>query len=179
MTIVAGGPQSADPHERGHGPLRAGQPIVIDIFPQHMETGYWGDITRTVVRGRAPAALRAMYRAVREAQEDALRAVRPGVSGATVHRGVVATFARRGFATGVVDGKQVGFFHGTGHGVGLQVHEAPSLALAHRRLPRGAVVTVEPGLYYPEIGGVRIEDTVVVTADGCEVLAACSKRLEV
>jgi Xaa-Pro aminopeptidase len=177
-TIVAGGPQSAEPHEAGHGPLPAGQPIVIDVFPQHLEHGYWGDITRTVVRGPCSPRLRQMFRAVQAAQREALKAVKAGVSGATVHRRAADTLRQRGFDTGVVDGRPVGFIHGTGHGVGLCVHEAPRVSLAAERLRAGHVVTIEPGLYYPELGGIRIEDTVLVTADGYRRLAACEVRFE-
>lgn len=179
MTIVAGGAQGADPHEVGHGPLRINEPIVLDIFPKHNGHGYWGDITRTIVKGTPTNEIRRMYRAVHEAQAEALRMVRPGVSGATIHSRVVECFSERGFQTGEADGTMYGFFHGTGHGVGLDIHEAPNVARAPTRLRVGHVITIEPGLYYPEIGGVRIEDTVVVTKDGCSLLARCSKKLVV
>lgn len=178
-TIVAGGRQGADPHHRGHGPLRAGAPIVIDIFPQHKHHGYWGDITRTVVKGRATPDVRAMFEAVRTAQREALRLVKPGVRGDRIHARVQELFSERGFFTGERAGLPVGFFHGTGHGVGLDIHEPPSLSLAKVRLRAGHVVTVEPGLYYPEHGGVRIEDTVAVTAGGAEILCPCEKVLEI
>jgi len=177
--IVAGGPQAADPHERGHGPLRAGEPIVIDIFPRHTSSGYWGDITRTVSRGWATPEVRRMYEAVKAAQLLALRKLRAGALGSSIHRDVQAFFQARGFPTSFRGGVAEGFFHGTGHGVGLDIHEGPSLGLRPVRLRRGHVVTVEPGLYYPSIGGVRIEDTVVVRADGFEYLATCPKRLVV
>lgn len=177
--IVAGGAQSADPHEVGSGPLRAHTPIVLDIFPQHNGHGYWGDITRTVVRGEAPPELRRMHAAVAQAQDLALKALRPGVNAAEIHRAVCAQFEKRGFATREVNGTMEGFFHGTGHGVGLQIHEAPTIGRVDLRLRRGHVVTVEPGLYYPAIGGVRIEDTVVVTATGWRYLARCEKEFEI
>lgn len=178
-TIVAGGRQGADPHDRGHGPLRAGEPIVLDIFPQHKRHGYWGDVTRTVVKGRARPEVRRMYEAVRRAQAQALRAVRAGAWADGIHRQVQASFARAGFVTESRDGLPVGFFHGTGHGVGLDIHESPSLSTVHVKLRAGQIVTVEPGLYYPEFGGVRIEDTVVVTTTGCRVLCPCGKTLEI
>jgi Xaa-Pro aminopeptidase len=115
---------------------------------------------------------------VQAAQREALKAVKAGVSGATVHRRAADTLRQRGFDTGVVDGRPVGFIHGTGHGVGLCVHEAPRVSLAAERLRAGHVVTIEPGLYYPELGGIRIEDTVLVTADGYRRLAACEVRFE-
>ncbi len=175
--IVACGSQGADPHERGHGELRAHQPIVIDVFPQQQEHGYWGDITRTVVKGRVAPAVRKMYTAVKAAQAAALGRIRPGVRCATVHRAAVEEISRRGFVTDLASRR--GFLHGTGHGVGIEVHEAPSLTLVDERLRKGHVVTVEPGLYDPDIGGMRIEDTVVVTARGYRVLAPCEKRLEI
>ena len=178
-TIVAGGAQAADPHERGRGPLYAHELIVIDIFPQHMGNGYWGDLTRTVIKGRPRPDQRRMYQAVKAAQRRALTLVRPGVALARVHREVQRELDRRGFQTGETDGVPSGFIHGTGHGVGLEVHEAPTLGTAPGRLRRGNVVTIEPGLYYPGVGGVRIEDTIVVTPGGCRPLARCGNVFEV
>jgi Xaa-Pro aminopeptidase len=166
-----------EPHERGHGPLRAGQPIVIDIFPRHKVHGYWGDITRTVARGPVLPAVRRMYGAVKAAQQAALRRLKPGVSGVTVHQTVEQVLEERGFKTRVGDGVAEGFIHGTGHGVGLDIHEAPPLGKSKGRLRAGHVVTVEPGLYYPGLGGVRVEDTVVITRGGWRYLATCPKRL--
>lgn len=179
MIIAAGGAQGADPHEVGHGPLRGNEPIVIDIFPRHNAHGYWGDITRTVVKGRPTEEARRMYRAVNAAQRKALQMVRPGIDAAKIHTAVAGVFDDRGFATGEADGTMFGFFHGTGHGVGLEIHEAPNVARTTVRLRAGHVITIEPGLYYPETGGVRIEDTVVVTKDGCRALASCSKQFVV
>lgn len=175
--IVACGADGADPHCIGHGPLKAGEPIVIDIFPQHLESGYWGDITRTVVKRRPSFAVRRMYRAVLDAQTTALAAVRAGRSCAAVHRAAARTLVRHGFKNRTVDGLPEGYIHGTGHGVGLDIHEAPSLARTAGTLVAGQVVTVEPGLYYREHGGMRIEDTVVVTPDGCDILVPCPKSL--
>jgi Xaa-Pro aminopeptidase len=177
--IVACGEYAADPHAVGEGPLLAGRPIVLDIFPRHQRHAYWGDLTRTVVRGRATPELRRLYSAVRAAQLAALEAVRPGVRCRTVHARAVRVFEERGFRTGVKDGQAFGFIHGTGHGVGLAIHEGPTLAPSgETRLRSGNVVTVEPGLYYPGLGGVRIEDTVLVTAHGWRYLAPCEKRFE-
>jgi Xaa-Pro aminopeptidase len=178
--IVAGGRQSADPHEQGHGVLRAGEPIVIDIFPRHMKHGYWGDLTRTVVRGKAPARLKKMYRAVKEAQAAALAQIRPGVKAATVHATADRVLTEHGYKTEVVEGRQEGFIHSLGHGVGLEIHEGPSLSSSSTtRLRSGHVVTVEPGLYYPDVGGIRIEDTVVVVKGGWRYFTPCEKRLEI
>jgi Xaa-Pro aminopeptidase len=178
-TIVAGGRQAVSPHERGHGPLKAGQPIVIDIFPQHRGHGYWGDLTRTVVKGRASPELKNMYEAVRAAQAGVLRRLRAGAPAAALHAGVQDLFRRLGYETRVgADGPE-GFFHGTGHGVGLDIHEAPSISVTGPRLKAGQVVTVEPGLYYYRLGGIRIEDTVVVTRRGWRYLCRCPHVFEV
>ncbi len=178
-TIVACGRLAADPHDRGHGPLRAGQTIVLDIFPQHKLHGYWGDITRTVVKGPARPELHALYATVLKAQKAALAMVKPGVRADHIHDRVKACFSAAGYCTGDRDGIPVGFFHGTGHGVGLDIHEAPSLSTAPVRLKTGHVVTVEPGLYYPDLGGVRIEDTVAVTRTGATLLCPCEKVFEI
>jgi Xaa-Pro aminopeptidase len=163
-TIVAGGDQACDPHERGSGPLRPNELIIVDVFPRVSETGFFGDMTRTFLRGRASEAQRSIVAAVRAAQRAALRTVRAGVAGSEVHRRVEATFAARGFKTRHLARGSVGFFHGTGHGVGLEIHEPPRMnATTHTPLKNGTVVTVEPGLYYPGVGGCRIEDVVQVT----------------
>lgn len=177
--IVAGGPLSANPHWIGYGPLKAGEPIVFDIFPQDLETGYWGDLTRTVVKGRPSARLQRMFDAVKVAQAEALGLIRSGARTDAIHRRVVERFEALGFAQRVTNGIAEGFIHGTGHGVGLEIHESPSLGRTPSRLRAGQVVTVEPGLYYTDLGGIRIEDTVVVTPDGFEYLATCPKRLTI
>lgn len=173
--IVAGGLQGVDPHERGHGPLYAHQLIVLDIFPCSKRSGYWGDISRTVLRGEPSPAQRRQYRTVLAAQQAALRMVGPGTSGKDIHAEICRRFTEAGYETGMVDGRPQGYIHSTGHGVGLEIHEAPSVSPLGGPLEPGQVVTIEPGLYYPETGGVRIEDTVVVTETGCSLLATCSK----
>ena len=170
-TIVAGGLQAADPHEQGHGPLLAGQTIVADIFPRSLSTGYWGDMTRTFHRGRLTPDLKKMRAAVAEAQKVGIEEVRPGATGAGVHAAVRAVFEKLGFRSGVDStGRPYGFIHSTGHGVGLEIHEEPRLSPSGGPLRPGMVVTVEPGLYYPGVGGVRIEDTVLVVPSGREIL---------
>ena len=178
-TIVAPGNQAVDPHCTGEGPLRAGEAIVIDIFPQHLEHGYWGDLTRTIVKGAPGPKLAAMFRAVKAAQAAALKRLKPGVKSSDVHGAAVREFERRGFRNGMVGATPSGFIHSTGHGVGLEVHEAPSLSVTGWRLREGNVVTVEPGLYYPGVGGIRIEDTVVITASGWRYLVPCEKPFRV
>ena len=178
-TIVAVGPQGARPHDVGSGPLRAGVPIVIDVFPRDKTTGYWGDVTRTVVRGRAGEPVRRMHRAVLGAQKLALSMVRPGVESRAVQLAVEDYFRKAGFATKLSPpGRESGFIHSVGHGVGLDIHESPGLRHEPGKLAAGHVVTVEPGLYVPGVGGVRIEDTVVVTKTGCRILATFPKNLE-
>jgi len=178
-TIVAIGPQAARPHDSGSGPLRAGVPIVIDIFPRDKDTGYWGDLTRTVVRGPAPASIRKIHCAVLRAQQLALAMLRPGVEARAVHCAVAAFFRQAGFDTRLAPpGRECGFIHSLGHGLGLDIHESPGLRHEPGRLVAGNVLTVEPGLYYPALGGVRIEDTVVITPAGHKILATCPKKLE-
>jgi len=175
-TIVAGGDQACDPHERGSGPLKANSLIILDIFPRAAKTGYFGDMTRTVVRGKASEAQRKLWQTVREGQELALRKMKPGVDGLDLHNEVKQFFTDRGFPTEVRNGKQVGFFHGTGHGLGLEIHEFPRFQKTVFK--PGQVLTVEPGLYYPGLGGVRIEDVVAVTKSGTRMLSRFEKRLE-
>jgi len=178
-TIVASAAQAADPHDRGSGPIKAGDTVVVDIFPQHKRSGYWGDITRTFCRGPASPALARMYRTVLTAQKRALAMIKPGVSGSDIHAMITNYFVEQGYPTTVKDGVVRGFFHGTGHGVGLDIHEAPSLSISPAKLEAGHVVTVEPGLYDPDIGGIRIEDTVVVERGGARILANYPKKFEV
>ncbi|HEY3760248.1 MAG TPA: Xaa-Pro peptidase family protein [Verrucomicrobiae bacterium] len=179
-TIVAGGKQGCDPHERGFGPLRANEPIIIDIFPRSQKTGYFGDITRTAVRGRASEAVRKLYDTVLHGQKIAFARMRAGTVTAEIHKAVQDFFVRRGYKTGRHDGHMEGFFHGTGHGLGLEIHEAPRVgATSVGKLKAGHVVTVEPGLYYPEIGGVRLEDVALVTGNGARNLTRFEKVLEI
>lgn len=178
-TIVAGGQQACDPHELGYGPLRAHEPIILDIFPRSQQTGYFGDLTRTVVRGRASEAVRSLYAAVLEGQRLAFSKMRPGVPTAEVHRTVEVFFQGQGYETGKHNGRMQGFFHGTGHGLGLELHEPPRTGpKSSGKLRAGHVVTVEPGLYYPEVGGVRLEDVALVTEGAPRNLTRCDKVLE-
>ena len=177
--IVAGGDQGVDPHERGHGPLPADLPIILDIFPRDNATRYHGDMTRTVVRGRASDDAKKMFRAVREAKERAEAMLRDGVDGHEVHEAVKKTLADAGFETGERNGRMEGFFHGTGHGLGLSVHELPRVGAVHETMRAGCVVTVEPGLYYRGTGGVRLEDDVLITQDGCENLCTLGNEFEI
>jgi Xaa-Pro aminopeptidase len=178
-TICAPGDQAVDPHQEGHGPIRAHAPVVMDIFPRSERTGYFGDLTRTVVRGRASERLKEVYALVHEGVRLGHRALRPGASGQAIHRRIHALFESRGFRTGLQDGRMQGFFHGTGHGLGLQIHEPPSISVRPSRMRAGHVVTVEPGLYYLGLGGVRIEDVALVTPSGSRNLTRVPKVLEI
>jgi len=177
--IIAPGDQGCDPHDVGSGPIRAGETVICDIYPQHMTHRYWGDMTRTVVKGSASEDQKRLHRAVLEAQETAISMIRPGACGQEIHRKVQQIFDEAGFPTEKRDGKWVGFFHGTGHGLGLDIHEGPRISPVGPPLEEGMVVTVEPGLYYPGLGGCRIEDVVLVTSDGCRNFNKAAKELEV
>ncbi len=177
-TIVAGGEQACDPHERGSGPLRAGELIILDIFPRDTKTGYYGDLTRTVIKGRATDAQRKLWETVQEGQRRSLAGIRAGADGKPLHEGTKKFFKDQGFPTELRDGRHVGFFHGTGHGLGLELHEEPRFQKT-RSFEAGMVFTVEPGLYYPGLGGVRLEDVVAVTRKGYDMLSNFEQRLEV
>lgn len=178
-SIVACGEQAVDPHQEGTGPLYAHQSIIMDIFPRDSESRYFADFTRTVVRGKAGTKLKAMYAAVKEGQEIAFRSIRHGTDGSKIHQAIQKQFEKLGFQTGVMGGRMQGFFHGTGHGLGLEIHEEPRISLGKDILKAGHVVTVEPGLYYEGAGGVRLEDVVVVTRTGCTNLTRFPKYLEI
>jgi Xaa-Pro aminopeptidase len=177
-TIVAGGEHACDPHHEGSGPLPAHRSIIFDVFPRSATTRYFADMSRTVVRGAASPELRRLYHAVKDAQEEAIDKIKDGADGMKIHRGICARFEKAGYKTGLVNGRMQGYFHGTGHGVGLDIHEAPRISRTGSLLQEGHVVTVEPGLYYPGLGAVRIEDMVLVTKDGCRNLTNFPKVFE-
>jgi Xaa-Pro aminopeptidase len=161
--IVAGGKDAADPHSSGSGPFRAGEAIVMDIFPRSKTSRYWADMTRTISKGQPSDELMRMYETVLRCQEAAFGQIRAGANGKDVHDAVVEVLKEAGYDR--PDGGPR-MNHSTGHGVGLDIHEAPGLGFTDVELLENDVVTVEPGLYDPEIGGIRIEDMVVVTKDG-------------
>jgi len=179
-TIVAGGDQACDPHERGSGPLRPHELIIIDIFPRVTATGYFGDMTRTYLKGRPREVQRRMVATVREAQQRALKAIRAGIDGRKVHGAVTECFEEAGYETRHGKNGSVGFIHGTGHGLGLAVHDpgriSPAVATP---LKLGSVLTVEPGLYYPGLGGCRWEDVVQVTKGPARMLSRHPYRWEI
>jgi Xaa-Pro aminopeptidase len=171
--IIAPGDQAVDCHCSGSGPIRANELIVCDIYPRHIASHHYGDMTRTYLKGKANAKQRKMVLAVLESQRRAIKAIRAGVTGAKVHTVVQEYFKSLGYRTGLEKGVYVGFFHGTGHGLGYDIHEDPALSIRNPLpLVAGHAVTVEPGLYYPGIGGCRFEDCVVVTKKGCEFLSS-------
>jgi Xaa-Pro aminopeptidase len=172
--IVSHGAQTAVGHDMGSGPIAADEPIVFDLFPRDRETGCFADMTRTFVVGTPSDELREYHRLVKEALDRSLAAVRPGITGDELMRLVSDLFHEHGYKTPLhkEPGEVLadGFFHSLGHGVGLEVHEAPSLGRNGEALVPGDVVTLEPGLYRSGYGGVRLEDLVLVTEDGCENL---------
>ena len=181
-SIVAGGPDGADCHNLGNGELRTGQPVIVDIFPRNRQTLYTGDCTRTVVHGDVPEELARMHAAVRKAKRAAIAAVRAGVTGEDVHRATIGVIRGEGYEVGLpgddAPDSYCAMVHGTGHGVGLDCHEPPLLDFKGPELLAGDAVTIEPGLYRRDLGGVRVEDMVIVTADGCENLNRLSEGLD-
>ena len=163
--IVAGGEQAVDCHCHGHGPIKAGELIVADIYPQNLNSGYFGDMTRTFAKGKVSPDRAKLVKTVLAAQKAALKTIKAGVPTHVPYDAAMAVFEKAGYKTGKNEaGVPTGFFHGLGHGLGLEVHEAPRMGgKSPGQLEEGMVVTVEPGLYYPGIGGCRIEDVVVVT----------------
>jgi Xaa-Pro aminopeptidase len=184
-TICAPGPQAADPHKVGDGPLHAGEAIVMDIFPQHKVTRYWADMTRTVSRGDPSPEIARRYEVVRRAQDVGIAALRPGITGREVHELVEDVIWEAGYDTlrpgqkkDPTDPTPRGFIHATGHGVGLELHEAPNVSRGGSKpLIVGDVVTVEPGIYDPVLGGVRLEDMLVITERGSRNLTRAPRQL--
>ena len=166
-TICAGGLQGAQPHNTGSGVLLADYPVVLDIFPRSATTGYWGDLTRTVVKGTPSDFMRRAYDAVLEAREFAKSCIRIGAIPSEIHKCAENILFKHGFSTGCDEKGDYGFFHGLGHGVGLDIHEGPRISPRNSEpLKAGVVVTDEPGLYYPDQGGIRLEDMVYLNDEG-------------
>jgi Xaa-Pro aminopeptidase len=176
IVIVSHGPQTAIGHEPGYGEIRPGEPVVVDLFPQDPESGCYTDMTRTFCVGDPPEELVQLQGLVREALDLAYSTIRPGVSGQEAHRAVCEFFQQHGFPTQLTktpgEVLDEGFFHSLGHGVGLEVHEQPGLGRTGVEIVRGDVLAVEPGLYRQGFGGCRLEDTVLVTEDGVELLGS-------
>ncbi len=181
--VVSHGPQTAVGHDMGSGPIAADDIVLLDLFPIDLESACYADLTRTFVVGDATHEIPEWHGLCREALELAVAEIRPGVNGRAVHRLVSEFFAERGFATQLTKAEgeilQDGFYHGLGHGVGLEVHESPGLGMLGEELVSGDVIAIEPGLYRHEFGGVRVEDLLLVTDDGYERLTDCPYDLEV
>lgn len=179
QSIVAPGSQGSDCHHLGTGPIYTGQPVIIDIFPQNRLTKYNGDCTRTVVHGDIPDEIKTMHAVVLEAKAAAQAATTPGSTGEQVHQATTAVMQHHGYAMGFPTKENPTTMpHGTGHGIGLDVHEPPLLDLKGPQLIPGDALTIEPGLYNQHLGGIRIEDLVIVTEDGCENLNHLQQGLE-
>ena len=179
-TIAASGSDSSQPHNVGAGPIKAGTPIVVDIFPRMNKTGYWGDMTRTFVKGKAPEIVKKAYYAVKKAKERAKEMIKAGGIPADVHNSAEGVLNSEGFKTGKKDGEFYGFFHSLGHGVGLDLHEYPLVGgKTLKPFLINSVVTVEPGVYYKEWGGIRLEDMVIVMENGIECITDYPEILEI
>ncbi len=180
--IIAGGPVGADCHNIGSGELRTGVPVIVDIFPRNRATHYNGDCTRTAVNGEISETLQRMHAAVVKAKAAATAATRPGATGEQVHLATKQSILASGYQMGLPGPDDPDSFcsmpHGTGHGIGLDVHEPPLLDMKGPELVVGDALTIEPGLYRRDLGGIRVEDMVIVTADGCENLNALPEGLD-
>ncbi|MAF80853.1 peptidase M24 [bacterium] len=171
--VISSASQASMPHHSGEGELKANETIICDIFPRDRATGYWADMTRTYVKGTPSSEARQMYETVIAAQEAVFGVIKPGVTPDEIHAATLGTFEAAGY-----DFSQDWITHRTGHSIGLDIHEAPSIETGvDTPLKEGHVFTVEPGLYHPEYGGVRIEDIVVVTGHGYENLTNYEKTL--
>ncbi len=177
--ITAVGDDGVFPHEEGHGPIYANTSIIVDIYPKSIKNHYYTDMTRTFCKGKASDSLKKIYQTVLDAQKFAMDKVYANEDGKIIHEFVEAFFYNKGYKTRTIDGILQGFFHGTGHGLGLECHEAPKISTYGTKLPKNSVVSVEPGLYYIGLGAVRIEDLVVVKESGIENLTNYEKRLEI
>lgn len=171
--IISSGADTALPHSKGSGQIYANQPIVMDIFPRSLSTGYFADMTRTVSKGKPSDEIEEMYKTTAEAKKMAAEMIHPGVTGAEVHCAVADFYKSQGYESAGCSG----FIHSLGHGVGLDIHEMPLLSPSGGVLEPGNVITIEPGLYYPGIGGVRIEDMGVVTEDGFDIFTCFEEQL--
>jgi len=179
-SIVTCGKNSFLIHSKDNGPLRPNEPIIVDIYPRSMKTLYCGDATRTFFVCKASDKIKKMYDAVKAAHDYAIKNIRSGVNGKDIHAGVHKVLVDRGFKSGEINGMMQGFIHSTGHGVGVEVHDLPvRIAAVDEILKPGMIFSVEPGLYYKGVGGVRIEDLVYVTKNGCEVLGHYPIKLEI
>jgi Xaa-Pro aminopeptidase len=181
--IVSHGAQTAVGHDMGSGPISADDIVLLDLFPKDRLSACYADMTRTFAVGEAPSEIREFHRLSKEALDRAVESIRPGVNGADLHKQVCDFFASHGYPTQLTkpDGEvlQDGFYHSTGHGVGLSVHEQPGIGRVGEPFVAGDVLAIEPGLYRHGVGGARVEDLILVTEDGCEVITEFPYELAV
>lgn len=177
-SVIACGDQGCDPHNDGSGVLRPNQTIIIDIYPKSMKYGYWADMTRTVVKGKASDEVKNMYQAVIEAKDLAKSEIKEGVIASKIYYDIVKFFEEKGFPQKESEKGSEGFIHGVGHSLGMDIHESPSISPKDVKLRAGNVITVEPGLYYFGVGAVRQEDIIRVTKAGCKTITKYPEVLE-
>lgn len=178
-TIIACGQDAVNPHCQGFGPLHANELIVIDFFPRLKKSHYYGDMTRTVLVGQCHKEQEKLYQCVLECQRELILRVKPGVPVKNLMEFATEFFEKHGYGLKKSENSCEGFIHSVGHGLGLDLHEYPSVSYNDTLLQPGMVITIEPGLYFKSIGGVRIEDDVLITENGCEVLSKCDYELVV
>lgn len=179
-TIIACDAQGCDPHERGSGVLKAHKAIIVDCFPRSDKSRFFGDATRTFCKGRASPELKKQFETVKKAKAIAISMIHAGMNGKNIYKKVCDFFISQGFETKMINGYKEGFIHGIGHGIGLDIHEAPvRISGIDFKLEEGQAVTVEPGLYYRKTGGVRLEDIVIVAKKGCTMLPTYRQKLEI
>ena len=180
--IIAAGPPAADCHYLGYGEIKTGQPVIVDIFPKNLSTQYCGDCTRTVVHGDVPDEVVRMHAAVAEAKKNSIDATRSGVTGQSIHETTLEALKAHGYTSGLPKEDDPDSYCamtcGTGHGIGLEVHEPPLLDFKGPELLVGDALTIEPGLYCKAIGAIRLEDMVIVREDGCENLNQLPEGLD-
>lgn len=176
-TIICGGLDASNPHARGKGPLHANELIVIDFFPRLQASHFYGDMTRTVLKGKANAQQEHLYNCVLECQQEIITKIRPGVYTNDLMQFALDFFEKASYGLKTSPNACEGFIHSLGHGLGLDLHEYPSVSHTPIELQPGMVITIEPGLYFKKLGGVRIEDDVLVTPNGCQVLSKCDYTL--
>lgn len=177
--IISSGRHSSLPHHEGSGPIKESSPIIMDIFPRNIDNGYYADITRTIVKGKPSKILKDMFKVVKNGQSLGVKLVKAGIDSRIIHNTIKNFFDESGFLTDFEKKNPDGFIHSTGHGLGLEIHEPPRVSSLKEILKANQVITIEPGLYYSNIGGVRIEDTVVVTKEGCKSLSKFPKFFEI
>lgn len=176
-TIICGGAEASNPHSRGTGPLRANELIVIDFFPRLQTSHFYGDMTRTVLKGKANPQQEQLYNCVLECQQAIISQIRPGVYTNDLMQFAVDFFEKSGYGVKKSQTGYEGFIHSLGHGLGLNLHEYPSVSHTPIELKPGMVITIEPGLYFKDLGGVRIEDDILVTPNGYQILSQCDYSL--